>query len=248
MSDVTHRGWRAASHTKTFFSALLSSEVCIRSEVSFPIVVVRYCVLCKGKAKDEGRSVPIGRRSVPLEAVCRLRAGKGKANAKMQRIFLPPDVRNDARTSYLCSPKTNPMKVIVDDKIPFIREALESLADEVVYAPGKDFTPALVRDADALVTRTRTRCDPIFAGRQPRALHRHRHHRLRPHRHRLVPRAGIAWANAPGCNADSVAQYLQSALLLWQQATGNALRTLTWASWAQATWAPAWPPWHAGWA
>ena len=145
----------------------------------------------------------------------------------MQRIFLPPDARNDARTSYLCSPKTNPMKVIVDDKIPFIREALESLADEVVYTPGKDFTPALVRDADALVTRTRTRCD---------------RHLLEGSRVRFIAtatigfdhidtawcrEAGIAWANAPGCNADSVAQYLQSALLLWQQATGNALRTLT---------------------
>ena len=162
-----------------------------------------------------------------MEAVCRLPAGKGKANAKMQRIFLPPDARNDARTSYLCSPKTNPMKVIVDDKIPFIREALESLADEVVYAPGKDFTPALVRDADALVTRTRTRCDQSL---------------LEGSRVRFIAtatigfdhidtawcrEAGIAWANAPGCNADSVAQYLQSALLLWQQATGNTLRTLT---------------------
>ena len=32
------------------------------------------------------------------------------------------------------------MKVIVDDKIPFIKEAIEKIADEVVYAPGKDFT------------------------------------------------------------------------------------------------------------
>ena len=51
------------------------------------------------------------------------------------------------------------MKVIVDDKIPFIKEALDTLADEVIYAPGKDFTPELVRDADALIIRTRTRCD-----------------------------------------------------------------------------------------
>ena len=51
------------------------------------------------------------------------------------------------------------MKVIVDDKIPFIKEAIEKIADEVVYAPGKDFTPSLVRDADALIIRTRTRCN-----------------------------------------------------------------------------------------
>ena len=119
------------------------------------------------------------------------------------------------------------MKVIVDDKIPFIREALERIADEVIYAPGKEFSPALVKDADALVTRTRTRCD--------RRL-------LEGSRVRFIAtatigfdhidtewcrQAGIAWANAPGCNAPSVAQYLQSALLLWQQAKGIALEGLT---------------------
>ena len=41
------------------------------------------------------------------------------------------------------------MKVIVDNKIPYIREAIEQIADEVIYAPGKDFTPELVQDADA---------------------------------------------------------------------------------------------------
>ena len=51
------------------------------------------------------------------------------------------------------------MKVIVDNKIPYIKEAIESLADEVVYLPGKAFTPEIVKDADALITRTRTRCD-----------------------------------------------------------------------------------------
>ena len=51
------------------------------------------------------------------------------------------------------------MKVIVDNKIPYIREAIEQIADEVIYAPGKDFTPELVQDADALIIRTRTRCD-----------------------------------------------------------------------------------------
>jgi len=46
------------------------------------------------------------------------------------------------------------MKVIVDNKIPYIREAIEQIADEVIYAPGKDFTPELVQDADALIIRT----------------------------------------------------------------------------------------------
>ena len=37
------------------------------------------------------------------------------------------------------------MKVIVDNKIPFIKEAIGKIADEVIYVPGKDFTPALVK-------------------------------------------------------------------------------------------------------
>ena len=51
------------------------------------------------------------------------------------------------------------MKIVVDDKIPYIRETLERLADEVVYKKGSAIGPEDVRDADALIVRTRTRCD-----------------------------------------------------------------------------------------
>ena len=51
------------------------------------------------------------------------------------------------------------MKVIVDNKIPFIKEAIEKIANEVIYVPGKDFTASLVKDADALIIRTRTHCN-----------------------------------------------------------------------------------------
>ena len=54
------------------------------------------------------------------------------------------------------------MKIIIDNKIPYIKEAVQRIADEVVYAPGKDFTPELVRDADALIVRTRTHCNHRF--------------------------------------------------------------------------------------
>ena len=33
------------------------------------------------------------------------------------------------------------MKVIVDNKIPYIQGIIEQLADEVIYLPGKAFTP-----------------------------------------------------------------------------------------------------------
>ena len=108
------------------------------------------------------------------------------------------------------------MRVIVDNKIPFIREAIEHIADEVVYAPGNAFTPELVKDADALVIRTRTHCDrTLLEGSRVQFIatatigfdHIDTEY---------CQAAGIAWANAPGCNAPSVAQYLHSVLLLLQ--------------------------------
>jgi len=114
------------------------------------------------------------------------------------------------------------MKIIVDDKIPYIRGALEPFAD-VVYLPGKRTGPDVARDADALVTRTRTICN--------RAL-------LEGSKVRFIAtatigfdhidtdycrRAGIAWTSAPGCNAESVNQYMASALLSVAKRTGRKL-------------------------
>ena len=119
------------------------------------------------------------------------------------------------------------MRVIVDNKIPFIKEAIEKIADSVVYAPGRDFTPELVRDADALIIRTRTRCNKeLLAGSKVRFIatatigfdHIDAAY---------CREAGITWTNAPGCNSASVAQYVQSALLLLQQLKGVQLSGLT---------------------
>ena len=119
------------------------------------------------------------------------------------------------------------MKVIVDDKIPFIREALATLADEAVYVPGKDFTPELVRDADALIVRTRTRCDRrLLEGSRVRfiatATIGFDHIDTA-----FCQEAGITWQNAPGCNSASVAQYMHSSLLLLQRQKGFRLEGKT---------------------
>ena len=50
------------------------------------------------------------------------------------------------------------MKIIADNAIPFLRGVLEPFA-EVEYLPGTAIAAAAVHDADALVIRTRTRCD-----------------------------------------------------------------------------------------
>ena len=104
------------------------------------------------------------------------------------------------------------MKVIVDNKIPFIKEAIGKIADEVIYVSGKDFTPALVKDADALIIRTRTHCNrELLQGSRVQFIatatigfdHIDTEY---------CREAGITWTNAPGCNSSSVAQYLQSTL------------------------------------
>lgn len=112
------------------------------------------------------------------------------------------------------------MKVIIDNKIPYIKGVIEQMADEVIYLPGQDFTPDIVRDADALITRTRTRCNrSLLAGSKVRFIgtatigfdHIDTEY---------CREAGIAWSNCPGCNAGAVEQYIHSVLLLLQKEKG----------------------------
>ena len=104
------------------------------------------------------------------------------------------------------------LKIVADDKIPFLRGVFEDFAD-VVYLPGAGTTAADVRDADALITRTRTRCTrELLEGSSVRFVatatigfdHIDR---------QALAELGIGWCNAPGCNAASVAQYITSALV-----------------------------------
>lgn len=119
------------------------------------------------------------------------------------------------------------MKVIVDNKIPFIKEAIRKIADEVIYVPGKDFTPALVKDADALIIRTRTQCNrELLQGSRVQFIATATigfDHIDTEYCHE----AGITWTNAPGCNSASVAQYLQSTLLLINLLKGKNLSEMT---------------------
>lgn len=112
------------------------------------------------------------------------------------------------------------MKVIVDDKIPYIREALAQITRDVVYLPGGAITAQDVKDADALLVRTRTRCDEsLLADSRVQFIatatigfdHLDRDY---------LERRGITWCNCPGCNATSVGQYIHSVLLLLKRQQG----------------------------
>ena len=62
------------------------------------------------------------------------------------------------------------LRIVADDKIPFLRGALEPFA-EVTYLPGGAIAPADVKNADALITRTRTRCgEALLAGSRVRFI------------------------------------------------------------------------------
>ena len=104
------------------------------------------------------------------------------------------------------------MKIIADDKIPFLEGVLEPYA-EVVYLPGNKISRKNILDADALLIRTRTKCTESL---------------LKDTGVRFIATATIGfdhidtqfceknkiiWTNAPGCNSASVQQYMAAAML-----------------------------------
>lgn len=119
------------------------------------------------------------------------------------------------------------MKIVADSAIPYLEGVLEPYA-EVCRLPGSAIRPEHVLDADALLVRTRTRCDGKLLGSS---------------RVRFVGtatigtdhidlaycrQAGIRVAAAPGCNARGVLQYIAAALvhLACTQGWEPAARTL----------------------
>ena len=115
------------------------------------------------------------------------------------------------------------MKVIVDNKIPYIKGNIEKIAEEVVYLPGQAFTKEEVKDADALIVRTRTLCNKdLLEGSRVKFIatatigfdHIDTAY---------CSEAGIAWTNCPGCNAGSVEQYVHASLLFVEAPQGAGL-------------------------
>lgn len=103
------------------------------------------------------------------------------------------------------------MQLIVEASVPFVQGIAESYA-EVVYLDNKDITAQAVKDADALLVRSITKCDrSLLGGSKVRYIatatagadHIDADY---------CTRAGIQWSNAPGCNAMSVAQYVLCSL------------------------------------
>lgn len=118
------------------------------------------------------------------------------------------------------------MKIVCDNKIPFLKGVLEPYA-EVIYLPGKDTTPETVKDADAIITRTRTICnESLLKGSSVKVIatatigfdHIDT---------KWCEENGIIWRNAPGCNSWSVKQYISSVLEVLSEKHGFSLEGKT---------------------
>ena len=107
-------------------------------------------------------------------------------------------------------------KITADDKIPFLKGVLEPYAD-MIYLPGNQITRESVMNADALLVRTRTKCNQsLLEGTSVKyiatATIGYDHIDTE-----YCKSSEITWVNAPGCNSSSVQQYITAALLLLAQ-------------------------------
>lgn len=105
-----------------------------------------------------------------------------------------------------------PLRIVADENIPLLDPLFAPLG-EVIRVPGRAITPALLRDADLLLVRSLTRVDAElvrgssirFVGSATIGVDHLECEALR--------QLGIEVANAPGCNARAVAEYLLALLL-----------------------------------
>lgn len=103
------------------------------------------------------------------------------------------------------------MKIVIDSYVPFLRGLLEPYAT-IRYLEPEQITAETVKDADALIIRTRTRCnEDLLAGSKVKFIatatigfdHIDTAY---------CEEHGITWTNSAGCNAQGVCDYVEAAL------------------------------------
>ena len=104
------------------------------------------------------------------------------------------------------------MKIVCDKNMPYAAEAFGTLG-EVLAKDGRQIAPEDVRDAELLITRSTTKIDAaLLAGSAVRFYGSG----VIGTDHIDIPyleSRDIVWTGAPGCNAESVANYITAALL-----------------------------------
>ncbi len=104
------------------------------------------------------------------------------------------------------------MKFVIDRAIPFVEGVFEPLGAEVLYKEGPDIVRADLMDADALVIRTRTRCDAAMLEGTSVKLIATATASMDNIDQAWCKEHGIFVQNASGCNAGGVTNYVFSAL------------------------------------
>ena len=116
------------------------------------------------------------------------------------------------------------IRIVADDRIPFLRESPLSALCDMTFLPGAQISRTDLLSADAVITRTRTKCNAeTLEGTNVKLIatatigfdHIDTAY---------CARRGIVWKNAPGCNAASVAQYLTSLLVSCSRNDGEELK------------------------
>ena len=114
------------------------------------------------------------------------------------------------------------MQFVIDENIPFAREGFSHLGS-VTLVPGRDITREAIRKAHALIVRSVTRVDAtLLADTDVRFVGTATTGIEHIDREYLAAR-NIGFAAALGCNANAVAEYVLTALLVTAHARGLVL-------------------------
>lgn len=120
----------------------------------------------------------------------------------------------------------NKIKVIADDKIPFLKNILEPYSN-ILYLPYSRITKQTVNNADALLVRTRTKCNAELLEDTSVKYIATATIGFDHIDTNFCEQNSIKWNNAPGCNSTSVQQYIAAALVYYAHQKKKQLDTLT---------------------
>lgn len=104
------------------------------------------------------------------------------------------------------------LQIVADNAIPFLQGVLEPYGN-VTYLPGEEISNSDVLSADALFVRTRTACNEKLLKDTSVKMVATATIGMDHFDKDFLDSAGIFYTNAPGCNADSVCQYVTAALI-----------------------------------
>ncbi|MBM4103047.1 MAG: 4-phosphoerythronate dehydrogenase [Planctomycetes bacterium] len=104
------------------------------------------------------------------------------------------------------------MKIIADQNIPFVQECFAHTGD-VTLCSGRQITPEILADADALLVRSVTKVNENLLTAGPVKFVATATIGFEHIDRDYLARKNIGFASAPGSNANSVAEYIVAALL-----------------------------------